>query len=89
MQIEEANPYGATSPEAIAQFEARRGVLLPPDDKQFLPNSNGGYSTPNVFEVPGWHGQGSSLLMFYGIRLVIPARSIAYPVHCPGKGTPC
>ncbi len=28
MQIEEANPYGATSPEAIAEFEARRNVLL-------------------------------------------------------------
>jgi hypothetical protein len=68
MQIEEPNPYGATSREAIAQFEARRGVLLPPDYKQFLLNSNGGIPTPNVFEVPGWHGHASGLNFFYGIH---------------------
>jgi hypothetical protein len=68
MQIEEMNPYGATSPEAIVGFEARRRVLLPFEYKQFLLNSNGGWPVPNVFEVPGWHGQESSVLMFYGIH---------------------
>lgn len=68
MQIEEANPYGATTPEAIAQFEARRGVLLPLEYRQFLLNSNGGWPTPDVFEVPGWHGRGSELGVFYGIH---------------------
>jgi hypothetical protein len=68
MQIEEPNPHGATSREEIAQFEARRGVLLPPDYKQFLLNSNGGYPTPNVFEVPEWHGHGNSVMSFYGIH---------------------
>jgi hypothetical protein len=68
MQIEEVNPFGATSPEAIAEFEARRRMLLPLEYKQFLLNSNGGWPVPNVFEVPGWHGKGSSVLMFYGIH---------------------
>ncbi|MBK9266104.1 MAG: SMI1/KNR4 family protein [Polyangiaceae bacterium] len=68
MKIEEPNPYGPTSPEAITQFEARRGVLLPLDYKQFLLKSNGGYPTPNVFEVPEWHGQGNSVMSFYGIH---------------------
>ncbi|WP_232379382.1 SMI1/KNR4 family protein [Polyangium fumosum] len=68
MRIEEPNPFGATSREAIAQFEARWGVLLPIEYKQFLLSSNGGWPTPNVFEVPGWHGQGSVLDAFYGIH---------------------
>ncbi len=68
MQIEEPNPYGATSPEAIAEFETRRAVVLPPEYKAFLLNSNGGWPTPNVIEVPGWHGQGSELGSFYGIH---------------------
>ena len=68
MQIDTVNPFGATSPEAIVQFEARRGILLPADYKQFLLKSNGGYPTPNVFEVPGWHGQGNSVMSFYGIH---------------------
>ncbi|MBK9259793.1 MAG: SMI1/KNR4 family protein [Polyangiaceae bacterium] len=68
MQIKEPNPYGATSPDAIAQFEARRGVLLPAEYKAFLLKSNGGMPIPDVFEVPGWHGQASELLTFYGIH---------------------
>jgi hypothetical protein len=68
MQIEEPNPYGATSPEAIAEFEIRRGVLLPAEYKVFLLKSNGGWPTPNICEVPGWHGQGSELGSFYGIH---------------------
>lgn len=68
MQIDEPNRYGATSPEAIAQFEERWGVVLPPEYKQFLLKSNGGWPNPNVFEVPGWHGQGSVLDAFYGIH---------------------
>ena len=68
MQIEEPNPHGATSEEAITEFEARRGVLLPSEYKQFLLTSNGGWPTPNVFKVPGWHGQASGLVDFYGIH---------------------
>jgi hypothetical protein len=68
MQIEEPNPYGAISPEEIAEFEARRGILLPAEYKVFLLKSNGGWPTPNVFEVPGWHGQASELGSFYGIH---------------------
>jgi hypothetical protein len=68
MQIDKVNPYGATSPEAIAQFEARRGVLLPAEYKAFLLKSNGGMPIPDVLEVPGWHGQGSELGSFYGIH---------------------
>jgi hypothetical protein len=68
MRIDRVNPYGATSPEAIAQFEARRGVLLPAEYKAFLLESNGGIPIPNVFEVPGWHGRGSGLNYFYGIH---------------------
>ena len=62
------NPFGATSPEAIAEFEARRGVLLPAEYKAFLLKSNGGRPTPDVCEVPGWHGRGSELGSFYGIH---------------------
>jgi hypothetical protein len=68
MRIDTVNPYGATSPEAIAQFEARRGVLLPAEYKAFLLESNGGSPTPNVFLVPGWHGKGNSVMYFYGIH---------------------
>ncbi len=68
MRIETANPYGATSPEAIADFEARRGMVLPAAYKVFLLNANGGMPIPDVFEVPGWHGQASELLIFYGIH---------------------
>jgi cell wall assembly regulator SMI1 len=68
MQIKQVNPYGATSPELIAQFEARWGVSLPAEYKAFLLKSNGGASKPNVFEVPEWHAQGSSLLMFFGVH---------------------
>jgi hypothetical protein len=32
MQFRRVNPFGATSPEAISQFEAQRGVLLPAED---------------------------------------------------------
>jgi len=68
MQFRKVNPYGATSPEAIAQFEARRGVLLPAEYKAFLLESNGGSPIPNLFQVPGWHGNGSGLNYFYGIH---------------------
>ncbi len=68
MRMKIENPHGATSPEAIVEFEARRGVLLPLEYKQFLLKSNGGWPNPNVFEVPGWHGQGNSLMSFYGIH---------------------
>jgi hypothetical protein len=50
MRLNVENPYGLTSPNAIAQFEARRGVLLPAEYKAFLLKSNGGCPTPNVFE---------------------------------------
>ncbi len=33
MRIETANPYGATSLEAIAEFEARWSVVLPAEYK--------------------------------------------------------
>ena len=68
MQFDRVNPYGATSPEAIAEFEARRGVLLPAEYKAFLLKSNGGRPTPDVFEVPGWHGRSNELDFFYGIH---------------------
>ncbi len=68
MQIEEPNPYGATSPEEITKFEARQGVLLPLEYKQFLLTSNGGSPTPDVFEVPEWHGHGNTVMFFYGIH---------------------
>ena len=68
MQIEEADPYGATSREAIAQFEARWGMLLPAEYKAFLLKSNGGMPIPAGFDVPGWHGQASGLNFFYGIH---------------------
>ena len=68
MRIEEPNRYGPTSPEAIAEFEARRHVVLPPEYKQFLLTSNGGSPSPDVFEVPRWHGWGSELNYFYGIH---------------------
>ncbi len=68
MQIEELNPFGATSAALIAEFEARWGLVLPTDYKNFLLASNGGWPAPNVFEVPGWHGQGSVLDAFYGIH---------------------
>ena len=68
MHIDTLNPYGASSPDAIAQFEVRQGVLLPAEYKAFLLKSNGGMPIPDVFEVPGWHGQGSGLNFFYGIH---------------------
>jgi SMI1-KNR4 cell-wall len=68
MEIKNPNPFGATSLEAIAQFEARWSLMLPFEYKQFLLKSNGGWPAPNVFMVPGWHGQGSVLDTFYGIH---------------------
>ena len=68
MQIDKVNPFGATSREAIAEFEARRGVLLPAEYKAFLLESNGGMPIPDVFEVPGWHGHGNAVMFFYGIH---------------------
>ncbi|HRI65419.1 MAG TPA: SMI1/KNR4 family protein [Polyangium sp.] len=66
MKIED--PHGATSLDEITQFEVRWSRLLPLEYKQFLLKSNGGWPTPNVFEVPGWHGQGNSVMSFYGIH---------------------
>jgi hypothetical protein len=68
MQMDTTNPYGATTPDAIAQFEARWGVMLPLEYKQFLLTSNGGMPIPENFEIPGFHGQGSALTSFYGIH---------------------
>jgi hypothetical protein len=68
MRMRTENPYGTTSREEIARFEARRSVLLSAEYKQFLLASNGGCPIPNVFEVPGWHGQASGSLFFYGIH---------------------
>lgn len=68
MQIDTVNPFGATSREAIAEFEARQGILLPAEYKAFLLNSNGGMPIPDMFEVPGWHGHGNELGSFYGIH---------------------
>lgn len=68
MQIEEVNPFGATSSDAIAHFEAQWGLLLPFEYKRFLLKSNGGWPAPNVFMVPGWHGQASVLDAFCGIH---------------------
>lgn len=68
MRIETVNPYGPTSLEAIANFEARWRVVLPAEYKQFLLDSNGGYPTPNIFVVQGWYGWGSGLNFFYGIH---------------------
>jgi hypothetical protein len=68
MQMDTTNPYGATSPEAIAEFEARWGVLLPFEYQQFLLKSNGGMPIPENFRVPDFHGQGSALTSFYGIH---------------------
>lgn len=68
MQMDTTNPHGPTSPTAIAQFEARWGVLLPVEYKEFLLKSNGGMPTADVFDIPGFHGQGSSLNSFYGIH---------------------
>jgi len=68
MQFDRVNEFGPTSPEAIAEFEARWRVLLPLEYKQFLLNSNGGWPKPDVFEVPGWHGRGSALDAFFGLH---------------------
>ncbi|MBK9266108.1 MAG: SMI1/KNR4 family protein [Polyangiaceae bacterium] len=68
MRMKIENPHGATSRKAIAQFETRRGVLLPAEYKAFLLKSNGGWPTPNVFEVPEWHGHGNAVMSFYGIH---------------------
>jgi hypothetical protein len=68
MRIENVNPYGATSPEAIADFEARWSVVLPPEYKTFLLTSNGGSPTPGSFRVLGWYGHGTSVMFFYGIH---------------------
>ncbi|WP_170229771.1 SMI1/KNR4 family protein [Polyangium fumosum] len=62
------NPYGATSREEIAMFEARKNVRLPVEYKDFLLKSNGGMPTPDGFEIPGFHGQASTVNAFYGIH---------------------
>lgn len=68
MRIDEENPHGPTSREEIARFEARRKVRLPVEYKEFLLKSNGGMPTPDIFDIPGFHGQGSDVLAFYGIH---------------------
>jgi hypothetical protein len=68
VRIENENPYGPTSSEAIANFEARWRMILPAEYKAFLLHSNGGYPTPNSFRVPGWYGHGNSVMSFYGIH---------------------
>lgn len=68
MQLDTTNPHGPTSREEIAQFEARWGVLLPPEYKAFLLESNGGMPIVDIFAIPGFHGQGSTLNSFYGIH---------------------
>jgi hypothetical protein len=68
VRIENPNPFGATSPDAIAEFEARWRMVLPAEYKAFLLHSNGGYPTPNTFRVPGWYGHGNSVMSFYGIH---------------------
>jgi hypothetical protein len=68
MRIENVNPHGATSSEAIGNFEARWALVLPIEYKRFLLDSNGGYPTPNIFVVPRWYGYGNSVMSFYGIH---------------------
>jgi len=68
MRIEKLNPYGTTSREEIARFELRRKLILPAEYKAFLLTSNGGMPTPDGFEIPGFHGEGSTVLTFYGIH---------------------
>jgi hypothetical protein len=68
MKIENPNRHGPTSLDEIHQFEARRGLVLPAEYKQFLLKSNGGMPTHDCFVIPGFHGHGSSLNSFYGIH---------------------
>ncbi|MRG98460.1 SMI1/KNR4 family protein [Polyangium spumosum] len=68
MQATIDNPYGPTSRAEIAQFETRQKLSLPDEYKAFLLKYNGGMPTPNGFAIPGWHGQESSLGVFYGIH---------------------
>ena len=68
MRIDEVNPYGPTSREAIAKFEAKWKVMLPEDYKAFLLCSNGGVPIPNEIRVPTWEHQGTVVDFFYGIH---------------------
>ncbi len=50
------------------QFEARQNIVLPPEYKRFLLDSNGGKPIPDVFDVPGWVHVGGTVQRFLGIH---------------------
>ncbi len=68
MAVKIENSYGQISPEQIQAFEARTGIDLPDAYRKFLLASNGGEPTPDVFDVPDWHGQSTILAGLYGIH---------------------
>ncbi|MBK9266725.1 MAG: SMI1/KNR4 family protein [Polyangiaceae bacterium] len=68
MRIKVENPYGSTSLEQIALFEARWKVVLPDEYKRFLLKSNGGRPSPDVFDVPGYQFEGGVIDSFYGLH---------------------
>ncbi len=49
IKIENANPYGVLTPEALSQFEKDHDLQLPPDYRVFLLHYNGGTPVPACF----------------------------------------
>jgi hypothetical protein len=68
MQVRIDRAFATTSHEEIAQFENRRGVILPDEYKRFLLMYNGGRPKPNAFDVPEWPHENSGLQRFFGIH---------------------
>lgn len=68
MRIKVENQFGAITATELAQFEARHGVILPEDYREFLLRCNGGRPVPDGFEVPGWSHHSSCIHGFLGIH---------------------
>jgi len=66
VKIEE--PYGTTSREEIARFEARKEIALPDEYRRFLLKSNGGRPVPDSIDVPGWAHKATGVDRFFGLH---------------------
>ncbi len=65
-KIVNSNPFGKLVVDKLAEFEAKAGVHLPNDYKDFLLQYNGGKPIPSFFWIIS-REDGSSVYQFYGL----------------------